>query len=168
MTKKIQTAVMGVSGYAGAELARLLLHHPQLRGVPPVFLGRAETAQPLTELHPQLMDNNGSHALKVEPFSWDLLKERGVDVLFLATPHEQSREWAPQALEHGIRIKAVETRFDSFDVNTAADLEQVRRLLASDQPTIWVQGQGGVGSLDAQTLLIYLQTVLSHESKSGK
>ncbi len=104
MTKKIQTAVMGVSGYAGAELARLLLHHPQLKGVPPVFLGRAETAQPLTELHPQLMDNNGSHALKVEPFSWDLLKERGVDVLFLATPHEQSREWAPQALEHGIRV----------------------------------------------------------------
>lgn len=36
-----------------------------------------------------------------------------------------------RALEHGIRIKAVETRFDSFDVNTAADLEQVRRLLAA-------------------------------------
>jgi 3-deoxy-manno-octulosonate cytidylyltransferase (CMP-KDO synthetase) len=36
-----------------------------------------------------------------------------------------------RALEHGIRIKAVETRFDSFDVNTAADLEQVRRLLGA-------------------------------------
>ena len=41
------------------------------------------------------MDNNGSAALKIEPFSWDLLKARGVDVLFLATPHEQSREYAP-------------------------------------------------------------------------
>ena len=26
----VQTAVMGVSGYAGMELVRLLLHHPQL------------------------------------------------------------------------------------------------------------------------------------------
>ncbi len=28
----IQTAVAGVSGYAGLELARLLLHHPALKG----------------------------------------------------------------------------------------------------------------------------------------
>ena len=36
----IQTAVAGVSGYAGLELARLLLHHPALKGRPPVFVGR--------------------------------------------------------------------------------------------------------------------------------
>jgi 3-deoxy-manno-octulosonate cytidylyltransferase (CMP-KDO synthetase) len=36
-----------------------------------------------------------------------------------------------RALEHGIRIKAVETQFDSLDVNTAADLDQVRRLLGA-------------------------------------
>jgi len=35
-----------------------------------------------------------------------------------------------RALEHGIRIKAVETRYESFEVNTAEDLAQVRRLLA--------------------------------------
>ena len=35
-----------------------------------------------------------------------------------------------RALEHGIRIKAVETRHESFEVNTADDLAQVRRLLA--------------------------------------
>jgi len=36
-----------------------------------------------------------------------------------------------RALEHGIRIKAVETRHESFEVNTQEDLEQVRRLLAT-------------------------------------
>jgi 3-deoxy-manno-octulosonate cytidylyltransferase (CMP-KDO synthetase) len=36
-----------------------------------------------------------------------------------------------RALEHGIRIKAVETRHESFEVNTPEDLEQVRRLLAT-------------------------------------
>jgi N-acetyl-gamma-glutamyl-phosphate reductase len=106
MADSVQTAVLGVSGYAGMELARLLLHHPRLKGRAPVFLSRAEAGQDasLTALHPQLMDNNGSAALKIEPFSWDLLKSRGVNVLFLATPHEQSREYAPIALERGIRV----------------------------------------------------------------
>jgi 3-deoxy-manno-octulosonate cytidylyltransferase (CMP-KDO synthetase) len=36
-----------------------------------------------------------------------------------------------RALEHGIRIKAVETRYESFEVNTPEDLEQVRRLLTT-------------------------------------
>lgn len=36
-----------------------------------------------------------------------------------------------RALEHGIRIKAIETRYDSIGVDTPADLEEVRRLLAT-------------------------------------
>jgi len=97
---------MGVSGYAGMELARLLLHHPRLKGAPPVFLGRPDATgeASLRALHPQLMDNNGVGSLKIEPFSWELLKKRGVEVLFLATPHEQSREWAPKALEQALRV----------------------------------------------------------------
>ena len=110
MTKTIQTAIVGVTGYAGAELARLLLHHPRLHGKPPVFAGRVEGKDlerggvPLAEIHPQLGDNNGSSALKMEPFSWELLSTRGVDVLFLATPHELSREWVPEALKRGMRV----------------------------------------------------------------
>jgi N-acetyl-gamma-glutamyl-phosphate reductase len=110
MTKTIQTAVVGVTGYAGAELARLLLRHPRLRGVPPVFAGRVDEKDaarggvPLGEIHPQLADSNGSGNLRLEPFSWELLASRRVEVLFLATPHEQSREWAPEALKRGFRV----------------------------------------------------------------
>ena len=102
-------ALLGVSGYAGMELARLLLHHPGLQDRPPLLLGRPD-AQPetLAALHPHLMDNNGTGlgpgALCIEPFSWDLLKSRGVGILFLATPHEQSRELVPEALDHGLRV----------------------------------------------------------------
>ncbi|MGB0064042.1 MAG: N-acetyl-gamma-glutamyl-phosphate reductase [Terracidiphilus sp.] len=110
MTRKVQTAIVGVTGYAGAELARLLLHHPRLQGQPPVLVGRVEGQDlarggvPLTEIHPQLGGSEVAHALKMEPFSWELLSERKVDVLFLATPHEQSRTWAPEALRRGIRV----------------------------------------------------------------
>ena len=36
-----------------------------------------------------------------------------------------------RALEHGIRIRAVETRYDATSVDTPEDLERVRRLLAA-------------------------------------
>jgi len=110
MNQTVQTAVVGVTGYAGAELARLLLHHPRLKNAPPVFAGRVDEKDrsrggvPLAEIHPELADSHGNGNLKQEPFTWDLLKSRGVQVLFLATPHEQSREWAPEALAHGIRV----------------------------------------------------------------
>jgi len=110
MTKTIQTAVVGVTGYAGAELARLLLRHPRLQGAPPVFAGRVDEKDaarggiPLSEIHPQLADCSGSGNLKLEPFSWELLASRGVEALFLATPHEQSREWVPEALQRGMRV----------------------------------------------------------------
>jgi N-acetyl-gamma-glutamyl-phosphate reductase len=103
-----QTAVVGVSGYAGAELARLLLHHPRLHDVPPIFFGRPEEESssrvPLTDLHPQLADRNGSAGRFVEPFQWKALKERGINLIFLATPHEQSRAWVPKLLRHGVRV----------------------------------------------------------------
>jgi N-acetyl-gamma-glutamyl-phosphate reductase len=86
------------------ELARLLLHHPALKGQPPVFVGRDPEPVRLTDIHPQLADNNGSSGWLVEPFSWELLKERGVELIFLATPHEQSRSWVPDALAHGLRV----------------------------------------------------------------
>jgi len=110
MTKTTQTAVVGVTGYAGAELARLLLHHPRLKGKPPVFAGRVEGKDlarggvPLAEIHPHLAGQDVSGKLKLEPFSWELLSERGAEVLFLATPHEQSREWVPEALKRGLHV----------------------------------------------------------------
>jgi N-acetyl-gamma-glutamyl-phosphate reductase len=87
-----------------------LLRHPRLQSKPPVFAGRVDEKDaarggiPLAEIHPHLADSFGNGALKQEPFSWELLVQRGVDVLFLATPHEQSREWVPEALARGIRV----------------------------------------------------------------
>jgi len=110
MSETVQTAVVGVTGYAGAELARLLLRHPRLKGKPPVFAGRVDAADaerggiPLAEIHPELADSQGHGALRQQPFSWELMSDLDVEVLFLATPHEQSRAWVPEALARGLRI----------------------------------------------------------------
>jgi len=110
MSEPVQTAVIGVTGYAGGELARLLLHHPRLKGTPPVFAGRLDEKAverggiPLAEIHPQLADSRDSGNLRLQAFSWELLADLDVQVLLLATPHEQSREWAPEAMERGMRV----------------------------------------------------------------
>jgi N-acetyl-gamma-glutamyl-phosphate reductase len=102
-----RTAVAGVGGYAGAELARLLLHHPRFAGTAPTFLGRAgeaDVARPISleDIHPQLATPGQKH--EVVPFTWQRLLDSGIEALFLATPHEQSREWVPQAIQHGMKV----------------------------------------------------------------
>lgn len=97
-----QTAVVGARGYAGQELARLLLAHPRLASVPPIFCGREPDS--LSKVHPALRHLASEEVLMVHPFSWELLENKGVDTVFLATPHEQSRAWVPEALARGLRV----------------------------------------------------------------
>jgi N-acetyl-gamma-glutamyl-phosphate reductase len=98
---KLQTAVLGATGYAGFELSRILLRHPQLQK--PLFLQREDGAkvQDLAQAFPAL-GGNGGYAL--EAFSIDRLKAAGVDLLFLATPHELSRTLVPEVVRQGIRV----------------------------------------------------------------
>jgi N-acetyl-gamma-glutamyl-phosphate reductase len=104
-----RTAIAGIGGYAGGELARLLLHHPKFQNTAPSFLGRAgETETPtafyLEDLHPQLAVAGASRTHEILPFTWDRITDAGTEVLFLATPHEQSREWVPEAIARGIKV----------------------------------------------------------------
>jgi N-acetyl-gamma-glutamyl-phosphate reductase len=98
----IQPGVVGASGYAGFELARLLLRHPRAKK-PILFRREGDAGDPggLDELYPQISGNGG---YPLEPFSWNSLEEKGVNVLFLATPHQVSREWTPEALRRGILV----------------------------------------------------------------
>jgi N-acetyl-gamma-glutamyl-phosphate reductase len=103
LPSQLRTAIAGVSGFAGGELVRLLLRHPRLTETPPVLIGRGDSIA-LTKLHPQLSGLPFADELTVSAFDWKQLQREQIDILFLATPHEQSREWAPIALAHGIRV----------------------------------------------------------------
>jgi N-acetyl-gamma-glutamyl-phosphate reductase len=80
-----------------------------LNAATPTFLSRAGEEEVgastyLEDLHPQLATPGNPRANEVFPFSWKRILDSGIEVLFLATPHEQSREWVPQAIEHGIKV----------------------------------------------------------------
>ena len=101
MTAQLQPAIIGATGYSGFELTRLLLHHPHAKK--PVLLSRENggSTADLTDAYPHL-SGNGFGSLAIEPLAWEKLK--GVDVVFLCTPHEFSREWVPNAVAKGVRI----------------------------------------------------------------
>jgi N-acetyl-gamma-glutamyl-phosphate reductase len=105
MAAKLKTAVLGATGYSGIELAQLLARHPRT-GSPLLSRRSAEaetdTAGPVAGL-PYPM-SNGDGRSPVQPFSWSALEQRGVELLFLATPHAVSRELVPEAIARGLRI----------------------------------------------------------------
>jgi N-acetyl-gamma-glutamyl-phosphate reductase len=102
MTASLQPAVFGATGYSGFELVRLLARHPGAKK--PVLLrrnGESSGYADLSEAYPQLAGNGG---FPFQSFSWQQMKDAGVDVIFLATPHEFSRELAPEAIAQGFRV----------------------------------------------------------------
>jgi N-acetyl-gamma-glutamyl-phosphate reductase len=102
MGAKLKTAVLGATGYSGLELTRILLRHPLL--VKPMLLRRSAdngSTADLADVFPALSGNGG---YPLHSFSWPALKQQGVDLLFLATPHEVSRSLVPEAIAQGLRV----------------------------------------------------------------
>jgi N-acetyl-gamma-glutamyl-phosphate reductase len=102
MAAKVRSAVLGASGYSGLELTRILERHPRLER--PALLRREESGEgpaDLADVFPEL-SGNGGYPLRA--FSWAELKRQGVELLFLATPHEASRSLVPEAVAQGLRV----------------------------------------------------------------
>lgn len=135
MAAKLKSAVLGASGYSGLELTRLLERHPRLDR--PALLRRengSEGAKDLADIFPEL-SGNGGYPLRA--LSWPELKRNGVELLFLATPHEASRDLVPEAIAQGLRVidlsgawRLKEARhravysFKDADAATAAELTE--------------------------------------------
>jgi len=87
MTMKVLIAVAGASGYAGGELLRLLLSHPEVEiGA---LTGASNAGERLGSLQPHLVPLSDR---VLEPTTTEVLQ--GHDVVFLALPHGQSAEIA--------------------------------------------------------------------------
>lgn len=104
MTSAARVAVIGATGYAGFELAKLLLRHPQMN-TPLFFLregsGAAERVRCLAALFPHL---RGWGEAPCYPFSIEAVAASGAEVVLLATPHEASLELVPGLLAAGLRV----------------------------------------------------------------
>src|SRR4029450_3682798 len=91
MPSSRNVGVLGASGYAGAELLRLLARHPDLEVA--WAAGHQAAAQPLVSRSPGLRAAYGELGF----CSVDEGLEKGAAVLFCALPHGRAAEIAPRA-----------------------------------------------------------------------
>jgi N-acetyl-gamma-glutamyl-phosphate reductase len=92
----MKALVVGASGYAGADILRILLRHEKVDSVEAT--SRAYEGKPVSGLHQNLkgaFDGNfiGFNADKTD-----------ADVVFLAIPHGESMQQVPKLLERGIKV----------------------------------------------------------------
>ncbi len=119
MTDPQRVAVVGATGYAGFELARLLLRHPGIEK-PTFYLRETSYAAGvgcLTDIFPQL---RGWGEAPCRPFSAEAIANSGAKVAFLATPHEASLELVPKLLAAGVRVVDLSGAFRFHEPETFA------------------------------------------------
>lgn len=95
---KLRVALVGATGYTGAELWRLLARHPHVEVTAAV--ARKEVGKPVSELFPHLA---GLADLVLEAFDPDALATKA-DLAFLALPHGTAAEAGRALYERGLQV----------------------------------------------------------------
>lgn len=94
----LNTLIVGASGYTGAQLARYVSRHPQMKLVALAVSEQSlDAGKQLSDLHPQLA---GIVDLPLQRLS-EVAFYRDVDLVFLATDHRVSHDLAVQFLATG-------------------------------------------------------------------
>ncbi|MCL2877675.1 MAG: N-acetyl-gamma-glutamyl-phosphate reductase [Acidobacteria bacterium] len=97
---KAKTGIVGVSGYAGLELIRLIARHPDIEFTTAMD-SREFTGKRLGEIHTSL---RGVYDHVVELPSTEWMTSLGLDTVFLCTPDMVSHELVPLILAAGMRV----------------------------------------------------------------
>ena len=106
--------IVNVSGYAGVELARLLLRHPGVRVTQ--VTGRSEAGKPLGEVFPHLAELDLTIQTDIN---------ESCDVVFIALPHKAAAVVVPDFLANGVRVVDISADFRLHDVETYQQWYQV-------------------------------------------
>lgn len=106
----VKVSVVGATGYAGAELMRLLAAHKEVNIVHAA--SKSYAGQPLSAVYPSFAGSNiVLDDLELEQFSQDS------DIVFTCLPHGTSAEAAPVLLAGGARVIDLSGDFRYTDVS---------------------------------------------------
>lgn len=98
MAKRFKAAIIGGSGYGGAEMARRLLMHPDVELVRVASIDHV--GEPLGTVHPNLEDATDLVFENLSPAE----AARGCDVALLALPHKVTAAKVPELIAAGVKI----------------------------------------------------------------
>ena len=94
---KIDVAIVGVSGYTGLELIKILINHPNFNLT---YVSNSEGGVDIEELHPML---NQVVDIKVQKADPDEIA-KVAKLVFLALPHKTSMGFAKQLLAKNLKV----------------------------------------------------------------
>lgn len=99
MSKSIKVVLIGGSGYAGFEVIRWLMRHPnaELIGV----FGPENELGPMEKFYPLL---SGQCTLNQELFDPKKIAALGADLAMLCVPHKVAMSYVPALRKHGLRV----------------------------------------------------------------
>jgi len=117
MSQIIKAGLVGVTGYTGMELVRLMTHHSSIELVR--VTSRSEAGKKLVDIYPFLNRLPLGELVITQPEPADLASE--CDVVFLAVPHKTAMEIAAKLLDEGVKV--VDLSAD-FRINDKATYEE--------------------------------------------
>ncbi|MGX2982547.1 N-acetyl-gamma-glutamyl-phosphate reductase [Helicobacter sp. 23-1045] len=97
MAKNFKIGIVGISGYTGLELVKLLLNH---KFFDLSYVANSSGKSSLYALYPNLI--NVAPNLPVQKIDFSAIK--GLDLVFLALPHKESMSVVPRILELGVKV----------------------------------------------------------------
>jgi N-acetyl-gamma-glutamyl-phosphate reductase len=106
-------AILGASGYTGAELVRILLSHPTMEIA--ALAADRSAGKPMAEVYPHLAPYALPDLVKIDAIDWD-----GIDLAFGALPHATGQEVAKALPPH---VKYADVSAD-FRLRDPADYER--------------------------------------------
>lgn len=106
-----RVAVVGATGYAGAELVRILAGHPKIKLE--MLTSRQHSGKRFSDVYPSM---SGIVDMVCRQYSPELLAET-VDLAFLALPHKLPMEIVPSLIEKKLRVVDLSADFRFSDVD---------------------------------------------------
>jgi N-acetyl-gamma-glutamyl-phosphate reductase len=111
--ERFQIAILGASGYTGAELLRLLRYHPQAEIV--ALTADRQAGKPIGAVFPHLAGDRLPDLVTIGEVDWS-----GVDVVFCGLPHGTTQEVIAGLPKH-LKICDLSADFRLADVATYAE-----------------------------------------------
>jgi len=105
MQSPVRAALLGASGYTGADLLRLGVGHPNLRFV--ALTANTHAGKPMAEVFPHLAGAGLPDLVVNEAVDWS-----GVDVVFCGLPHATSQALVKDVLAANPRIRVIDMGAD--------------------------------------------------------
>jgi len=116
----IRVAIIGASGYTGAESIRILFRHAEAELT--YLTALPEECGPAEEVFPQF---RGRCGLPIEPLDLDRLAEKA-DVALCCLPHKVSMGFVPKLLKAGVKVIDFSADYRLKDVDVYEEYYQVK------------------------------------------